>query len=285
MEKGVIKNSVNNAINSAFNFQLVSFRVNFYISLNEKIYMNSAQQEGSFLEQVGIKQLVSMFDLLSSELFWIKDNKHVFIHANQAFIERANVKNLDQIIGKTDFDFSPLHLANQYFRDDDKILAGQKVTDRLEMNMNQNGDIAWYSTSKRPIFDQNNVIIGSYGITRHLQKQANIFSGIDAVKEPVDFIKNNYQTHFTIEKLADVAHLSVSALERRFKKYLSKTPKQVVNEIRLENSRKLLVETNIPIAQVGDESGFMDHSYFSKQFKLFFGELPSEFRENYRKHT
>ena len=247
--------------------------------------MDIEQHKLSFLEHMGVKQLISMLDLLSSELFWIKDNNHVFIHANQAFIERANVKSLEHVIGKTDFDFSPPHLAKQFFQDDDKILAGQQVTDRLEMNMNQNGDIAWFSTSKRPIFDQNNIIIGSYGITRHLQKQANVFSGIDAVKEPVNYIKNNYQTHFTIDKLADVAHLSVSALERRFKKYLSKTPKQVINEIRLENSRKLLVETNMAIAEVGDATGFTDHSYFSKQFKRFFGELPSEFRENYRKHA
>ena len=87
---------------------------------------------------------------------------------------------------------------------------------------------------------------------------------------------------FTIEDLAEVAHLSVSALERRFKRYLTKTPKQFINEIRLENARRLLVETNIPISQVGEETGFSEHSYFSKQFRLFFGELPSEFRSNYR---
>ena len=245
--------------------------------------MNIDKKYDFFLKQIGVKQLISMFDLLSSELFWVKNNEHVFIYANKAFIEHANAKSLENIIGKTDFDFSPKHLAKQFIRDDDKILAGQQVTERLEMNMNQKGDIAWYATSKRPLFDENNNIIGSYGITRHLQKQAMAFSGVDAVKEPVDFIRKNYQSHFTIEQLADVAHLSVSALERRFKKYLAKTPKQLINEIRLENSRKLLVETNMPIAQVGDETGFTDHSYFSKQFRLFFGELPSEFRENYRK--
>ena len=78
--------------------------------------------------------------------------------------------------------------------------------------------------------------------------------------------------------MAAIAYLSVSALERRFKKYLAKTPKQFINEVRLENARKLLVETNIPISQIGEETGFNDHSYFSKQFRLFFGELPSTYR-------
>ena len=205
------------------------------------------QHSTSFLEHIGVKQLVNMFDLLSSDLFWIKDRNHVFIHANQALIEHLNAKSLDSILGKTDFDFSPAHLAKQFFRDDDKIIAGEQVTERLEMNMNHDGDIAWYTTSKRPIFDSVNNIVGSYGITRHLQKQAIAFSGVDAIKEPVDYIRKNYQTHFSIEQLANVAHLSVSALERRFKKYLAKTPKQLINEIRLENSRRLLVETNMQL--------------------------------------
>lgn len=235
----------------------------------------------SFVNQMGVEQLIRMFDLLPDVLFWIKDKSHNFIHANQAFIEHKGVKGIEKIIGKTDYDFSPAHIAQQFIRDDEKILAGKNVTERLEMNMTQSGDTAWYATSKRAITNENGDIIGTYGITRHLEKQAKALSNVDAVKEPVDYIRQNFQHPFTIEELAEVAYLSVSALERRFKKYLAKTPKQFINEVRLENARKLLVETNMPISQVGDATGFSDHSYFSKQFRLFFGELPSDFRRNY----
>lgn len=240
-------------------------------------------QDQQFFTQMGVSQLIAMFDLLPGVLFWIKDKQHHFIHANQAFIEHKGVSGLDKIVGKTDYDFSPPHLAKQFIQDDDKILSGQQVTERLEMNITLNGDTAWYATSKRAITDEQGAIIGSYGITRHLHAQTIALSGVEAIKVPVDYIRENYQQHFTIETLADVAHLSVSALERRFKKYLAKTPKQFINEIRLENARRLLVETNIPISQVGDQTGFTDHSYFTKQFRLFFGELPSTFRENYRR--
>jgi len=243
--------------------------------MNEKNFSN-------FISQMGVKQLISMFDLLPDVLFWIKDSQHNFIHANQAFIEHKGVKGIEKIIGKTDYDFSPPHIAKQFIRDDKKILAGKTVTDRLEMNMTQSGDTAWYATSKRPITDELGHIIGSYGITRHLEKQAKALSNVDAIKAPVDYIRKNFQQQFSIEDLAEVAYLSVSALERRFKKYLAKTPKQFINEVRLENARKLLVETNMPISQVGDETGFSDHGYFSKQFRLFFGELPSDFRSQYQ---
>ncbi|MDO6447191.1 AraC family transcriptional regulator [Colwellia sp. 1_MG-2023] len=241
------------------------------------------QNVSRFIAQMGGEQLISMFDLLPGVLFWIKDKNHNFIHANQAFIDHKSVKGLQKIVGKTDFDFSPPHLAKQFIRDDNKILAGQSVTERLEMNMTETGDAAWYATSKRPITNKQGEIIGSYGITRHLQKQTIALSGVDAVKVPVDYIRSHYHQHFTIDELAEVAHLSVSALERRFKKYLAKTPKQFINEVRLENARRLLVESNTPISQVGEETGFTDHSYFSKQFRLFFGVLPSDFRQSSRK--
>ena len=239
----------------------------------------------SFVNQMGVEQLIRMFDLLPDVLFWIKDNSHNFIHANQAFIEHKGVKGIDKIIGKTDYDFSPAHIAQQFIRDDEKVLAGKNVTERLEMNMTLSGDTAWYATSKRAITNESGDIIGSYGITRHLEKQAKALSNVDAIKEPVDYIRQNFQQPFTIEELAEVAYLSVSALERRFKKYLAKTPKQFINEVRLENARKLLIETNMPISQVGDATGFSDHSYFSKQFRLFFGELPSDFRRNYHNNS
>ncbi len=239
----------------------------------------------SFVNQMGVEQLIRMFDLLPDVLFWIKDSSHKFIHANQAFIEHKGVKGIEKIIGKTDCDFSPAHIAQQFVRDDEKVLAGKNVTERLEMNMTQSGDTAWYATSKRAICDEIGDIIGTYGITRHLEKQAKALSNVDAIKAPVDYIRQNYQHSFTVEELAEVANLSVSALERRFKKHLAKTPKQFINEVRLENARKLLIETNMPISQVGDETGFSDHSYLSKQFRLFFGELPSDFRRNYHSNN
>jgi AraC-like DNA-binding protein len=240
----------------------------------------NTRKNSHFLQQVAVEQIISMFDLLPGVLFWVKDESHKFIHANQAFIAHQEVKGIAQIIGKSDFDFAPAHLAKQYIRDDNKIISGQTVTDRLEMNMTQTGDTAWYVTSKRPLLSKTGEIIGSYGVTRHLQKQAMALSGFEAIKAPVDFIRAHYHSQFSIEQLANVAHLSISALERRFKKYLDKTPKKFINEVRLENARRLLIESNMPISQVGDKVGFTDHSYFSKQFRLLFGELPSEFRKN-----
>lgn len=234
------------------------------------------------VSDLGATQLVTMFDLLPGILFWIKDNQHRFVHVNQAFVEHSIFSDRKEIISKTDYDLFPVHLAKQFHKDDEKILSGEEITERLEINMASDGDSAWYTTTKRPIYNNEGNIVGSYGITHHLDKQALVLASVEALKVPVDYVRENFADNLTIESLAEASFLSVSALERRFKKYLKKTPKQFINEVRLEHAQRLLVETNKPISQVGDECGFPNPSYFTQQFRAFFEELPSEFRKNYR---
>lgn len=232
-----------------------------------------------FLEEIGIQQIVHMFDLLPNTLFWIKNEHSEIIYANQAFLDTYGFKSLSRVIGKSDNALSPPHIAKQFIMDDKKVMSGELVTNRVELNSNPNGEFAWFSTTKRPLLNRRNEIVGSYGFTYHLERSSHELSSISAIKAPVEFIRKNYHQDISIEDLARLAFLSVSALERRFKKYLSKTPKRFLNEIRLENARRLLIETQHPIIEIAYQCGFSEHSYFSKQFKALFGILPSQLRK------
>lgn len=243
--------------------------------------MSTLQQKKSqhFLEKMGVAQLIQMFDLLPDTLFWIKDNQSRIIHANQVFLDNMGGKSLEQIIGLNDTEFAPMHIAEQFMFDDLKVISGEAVTARLELNTTSTGATAWFSTSKRALKDAQGNIIGSYGVSKHLQRSSKLLSALDAVKEPVSFIQQHFRHPIYVEKLAHISHLSVSALERRFKKHLTMTPKQYITKVRLENAKKLLVETQLSISEVGYQSGFTEHSYFSKQFKALFGKRPSDFRQ------
>lgn len=229
-----------------------------------------------------VKQIIGMFDLMPDVLFWVKDENNCFVYANQFFLEHIGVTSLGQVSGLSDFDFSPAHMAKQYNVDDQKVMSGEIVNNRLEMNHTKSGSIAWFTTSKRPLLNEEGQPIGSYGITRHLEKTSLALAGMDALKTPVDFIRQNYMKNISLEQLADITHLSISALERRFKKFLGKTPKQFINEVRLENARRLLIETNIAIATIANDTGFADHSYFSRQFQKLFEQSPSIFRQEHQ---
>jgi len=245
------------------------------------MHKTAAEQAGieKLINTFSIKQIIDMFDLMPDVLFWVKDKNCRFVYANQYFLQHIGVTSIAQLTGLSDFDFSPAHIAKQFNVDDKKVMHGEVVNNRLEMNHTESGDIAWFTTSKRPLYNEQGKPIGSYGITRHLEKTSLALAGMDALKKPVTYIRQNYMQPICLEELANITHLSISALERRFKKYLGKTPKQFINEVRLENARRLLIETNNTIATIANDTGFADHSYFSRQFQKLFKQSPSVFRK------
>lgn len=233
----------------------------------------------SVLNDISTQQVIDMFDLVSDVVFWIKDTKGVMVYCNKAYVDLTEHKNIASVIGKSDMDLFPDYVAKQFILDDQKVLKGQSITNRLEMNLQKSKKLIWFTTSKRALRDNDGTIIGTYGVTRNLKENVISLSNIDKTKEPVEFVNTHFAKDISIQDLADVACLSVSALERRFKKHLDKTPKQFIREVRLENARRLLIESQISIAEVAYRSGFTCHSYFSLHFKKMFGELPIQYRQ------
>lgn len=235
-----------------------------------------------FMKQLTIQQIVDLYEVISGILFWIKDADGKIVHCNRTFVNQLGKAKAEDVIGLNDYDLYPHHVAKQFIVDDSKVLSGEEVTNRLELNFMRNGAMAWFTTSKRPLLNTDGTIIGTYGISRHLEASNQEPLGMESLQKPVDYIRENYADEIKIKDLANHCHLSVSALERRFKKYLSKSPLQFLNEVRLEHARKQLIETDDPIARIANNCGFTEHSYFTKQFSRFFEVLPSEFRQKYR---
>lgn len=245
--------------------------------------MKNLHPDADLLDKIGTQRLISLFSLLPDILFWVKRSNGQIAYGNPEFLSHIGVSCQSKAVGLTDFDFAPAYLAKQYIADDERVMAGKDVTDRLELNQGADGGLGWFSTSKRCIVDDDGLVLGTYGVSRHLEKTSLALGAMQALKAPVDFIQKNFAHDICLTELAASTHLSISALERRFKKYLNKTPKQYIHQVRLEHARKLLAQTNMPIALVASESGFADHSYFSRLFFREFSELPSNFRKSHLK--
>ncbi|BFM13598.1 AraC family transcriptional regulator [Simiduia litorea] len=244
--------------------------------------MQTLSAEGvDLLDFIGTQQLVNLFSQLPDILFWVKRRNGQIAYGNAEFLALIGVDKLQDAIGLTDFDFAPRYLAKQYIADDEKVMNGQDVTDRLELNHAAKDGLAWFSTTKRCLTASDGQVLGTYGVSRHLEKTSVALNAMQALKTPVDYIQQHFSEDICLTQLAASTHLSISALERRFKKYLNKTPKQYIHQVRLEHARKLLAQTTLPIAQIASESGFTDHSYFSRLFFRQFQELPSVFRSNH----
>ena len=92
------------------------------------------------------------------------------------------------------------------------------------------------------------------------------------------FIEENYHRDIKINEMAAMAHLTTAAFCRYFKKNTRMTFTDFLNQYRVNQARKMLLhDKNVTEACYG--SGFENLSYFSRTFKKFAGENPSQFRK------
>ena len=222
----------------------------------QKIVINSIQD---------IRHQFILLDSFSDMTAWAKDIDGRFIMVNQTFLDNYGLADVAHIQGLTDYDLHPKTHADQYRADDRLVLSGQNVNDRQEVIPNSRFGILWFSTSKRPIYDTSNRVIGTFGYSKQLSTDSNIAPSkeLDAA---ISYIEHHYAEKLTITTLASEMNLSVSALERKFKKYLIQTPRQYITEVRLKYAHELLLNTDKAISVIAQETGFSDNSHLTRCF-------------------
>jgi len=87
-----------------------------------------------------------------------------------------------------------------------------------------------------------------------------------------------------VQVAAIVRKLGVSRrkIEKHFRKALGRSPYEEVLRLRLEKAKTLLSETNLPISEIAEASGFSEpkllHGLFTRQIKM----TPTAYREKFR---
>lgn len=104
------------------------------------------------------------------EQIYVKDAQSRFVLANTATMSRLKVNTLDQLLGKTDFDFFPAAQAAQYLADEQAVLRmGQPMINKEESGPDAQSDmLLWGLTTKVPVRDAHGQIIGLVGMSRDI---------------------------------------------------------------------------------------------------------------------
>lgn len=103
---------------------------------------------------------------------WYKDHKGVFIAVNQPFADSCG-KTKEEIIGKTDFDIWSYELALSYVKDDMEVMKTKKKKSVEEPIDDHTGGI-WFETFKSPVFDANDNVIGTIGMSKDISKRKKV---------------------------------------------------------------------------------------------------------------
>ncbi len=89
--------------------------------------------------------------------------------ANAADLQHMGASSESEVIGKNDFDLYPKKIAERFFADDQSVIqTGQPVLNREEYVFDEKGQKRWLLSSKIPLRDRDNKIIGIVGIGRDI---------------------------------------------------------------------------------------------------------------------
>jgi AraC-like DNA-binding protein len=92
------------------------------------------------------------------------------------------------------------------------------------------------------------------------------------------YIEANYQDEIDVNVVANLCNLTTAAFCRYFKKSTHFTFTDFVNQFRINQSKKLLLQDK-NVTEACYESGFTNVSYFTKTFKKITGQNPSAFKK------
>ena len=116
------------------------------------------------LNKINHKVLELFADNINHYVFW-KDRNSVFLGCNQKLADLLGLKNKSAIRGLTDFDLPSIkEESDNFITIDQRIMeTGIPELDFEEKHTQLDGSIKWLKTSKLPITDNNDKVIGILG--------------------------------------------------------------------------------------------------------------------------
>lgn len=144
----------------------------------------------------------------TSDYVYIKDFKHRFVFVSEPFAKITGHKNRYEIIGKTDFDIFPLKDAEVYYKEQKNVIEhGKELVGIEEPYHNEDGELRWISTSKKPLYDSSGNVTGLIGISRDITVIKKLEDELEQ-KAYFDNLTGLYNRHYFFEKIKSIIKLT-----------------------------------------------------------------------------
>lgn len=102
--------------------------------------------------------------------------------------------------------------------------------------------------------------------------------GHDAVRKAVTYIARHFAEPLALDVVAAHVGLSRAYFSNLFKRSTGSSFREFLNQVRVEESKRLLTGTDFALVDIAIAMGFSDQSYYSKVFKKYTGLTPKQYR-------
>ena len=150
----------------------------------------------------------------SNDTIYFKDTQSRFIWNNRSHAAQFGVSDPREMVGKTDADYFPKEFAARARREEMEIMDTRTpLVSNIEKLEKADGSIVWYSASKYPIIDNQDNVIGTWGISRNI-------TALKIVEEELS------RTNEKLKRLSQVDDLTGLFNRRYFYEMIEKTASQ-----------------------------------------------------------
>jgi len=123
-----------------------------------------------------------------------------------------------------------------------------------------------------------NNTLASMGFQHNFQE-----SEKDRINAIYNYTIANFKKKISLEEIAAVANISPNSFCKFFKSRSRKTYSRFINEIRVGNACKLLINNQLNVKEICYDSGFYNFASFHKYFKEITGKSPLTYQKTYIK--
>ncbi|WP_069998551.1 helix-turn-helix domain-containing protein [Cellulosilyticum sp. I15G10I2] len=99
------------------------------------------------------------------------------------------------------------------------------------------------------------------------------------VNQAKQFIHDHYKEGISVSQVADSLNISYPYLSKLFKEMESQNIADYINEIRIEEGKKLLISSNLTVKEIAVEVGYSNHQSFERYFKKYNDLAPGQYRK------
>lgn len=95
----------------------------------------------------------------------------------------------------------------------------------------------------------------------------------------LDYIKDHHHRKILLSELSGILHVCDDHLIRLFKQYTNKSPVKYIMDLRVESAMRLLIDTDLSIAEIASRTGFSSPNYMAKLFRETINLTPNQYRK------
>lgn len=238
---------------------------------------------GDFFDRLAYPSVIAdLFNFLPGVYLFIKDHHHRYMKVSQNLAELHGCSSESEMIGKCDFDFNPPALASQYVEEDRKVMLERKaLIDQIWLVQDAEGMPHWHLSTKIPLIDRDGEVMGLAGVMRPNDRTSSGPGSYQRLTAVCDHVLAHYGEAMEVAELARLAHLSVSQLQREFRRLFRMTPSDYVLKVRLHMAGRQLEITTKAVGQIALDCGFYDQSHFTHTFRKHTGMSPLAYRSRF----